>query len=129
MFHLIHLTTTRAHTYQVPLYHPGWWKRRAAMRGSLRIISRSRSARDCYPSKSHCARHVCPNDTAFLSISTDDRRPSNVSHMRRIYSVLPNVVVSPLYFAPEDINADRLLAMMKVDADSRKMVVRHVHSS
>jgi hypothetical protein len=72
---------------------------------------------------------MCPNDTAFLSIRIDDPKPGNISHMRRIYSVLPNVAVSPLYFAPEDINGDRLLAMMKVDTDSRKIVVHYIHCS
>jgi hypothetical protein len=44
--------------------------------------------------------------------------------MRRIYSVLPNVTVAPLHFAPEDISGDRLLAMMKVDTDSRAYIPR-----
>lgn len=39
--------------------------------------------------------------------------------MRRVYSALPNVSVVPLRFASEDMNAGRLLAMMKVDTDSR----------
>jgi hypothetical protein len=45
--------------------------------------------------------------------------------MKQVYARLPNVTVAPLYFAPEDISGDRLLAMMKVDVGSRKCVRYH----
>jgi hypothetical protein len=48
--------------------------------------------------------------------------------MKQVYAQLPNVTVAPLYFAPEDINGDRLLAMMKVDVDSRVFfIIEYVH--
>jgi hypothetical protein len=40
-----------------------------------------------------------------------------------VYSQFSNVTVAPLHFAPEDISGDRLLAMMKVDVDSRKCLI------
>jgi hypothetical protein len=40
--------------------------------------------------------------------------------MRRLYAPLTSVTVAPLHFAPEDINGERLLSMMKVDVDSRE---------
>jgi hypothetical protein len=43
-----------------------------------------------------------------------------MTQMRQVYAGLPNVRVAPLHFAPEDISGERLLAMMKVDTDSRK---------
>lgn len=39
--------------------------------------------------------------------------------MRRVYARLPSVRVEPLHFSPEDISGERLLAMMKVDENSR----------
>lgn len=39
--------------------------------------------------------------------------------MTEVYAVLPDVTVKPLHFAPEDISAERLLAMMKVDESTR----------
>jgi hypothetical protein len=43
--------------------------------------------------------------------------------MRQVYAGLPNVRVAPLHFAPEDISGERLLAIMKVDSDTRKLIV------
>lgn len=40
--------------------------------------------------------------------------------MTKVYAALPDVTVKPLHFAPEDISGERLLAMMKVDENSRK---------
>lgn len=40
--------------------------------------------------------------------------------MRRVYAGLPSVQVEPLLFSHEDISGERLLAMMKVDEDTRE---------
>ena len=40
--------------------------------------------------------------------------------MRKVYSGLPHVRVEPLLFSPEDISGERLLAMMKVDDNTRE---------
>ena len=39
--------------------------------------------------------------------------------MKRVYAPLPSVHVEPLHFSTEDISGERLLAMMKVDENSR----------
>ena len=39
--------------------------------------------------------------------------------MRRVYSRFPGITVAPLHFAPENLNAYGLLAMMKIDQDQR----------
>lgn len=41
--------------------------------------------------------------------------------MRKVYAGLPRVTVEPLLFAPDDISGERLLAMMKVDENTRKL--------
>jgi hypothetical protein len=43
--------------------------------------------------------------------------------MRKVYAGLPGVDVQPLHFAAQDISAERLLCMMKVDGDGRKLIV------
>ena len=40
--------------------------------------------------------------------------------MKRVYAGLPGVNVEPLHFSAEDISGERLLAMMKVDENTRK---------
>lgn len=42
--------------------------------------------------------------------------------MRRVYAGLPAVKVEPLHFSPEDINGERLLAMMKVEEGGRQCI-------
>ena len=42
--------------------------------------------------------------------------------MKKVYAGLPNVKVEPLHFAPEDISGGRLLAMMKVDENTRQFI-------
>lgn len=46
-------------------------------------------------------------------------RPNNLRAMRTVYQGLPGVQVEPLHFAPQDISGERLLAMMKVDENTR----------
>jgi hypothetical protein len=53
----------------------------------------------------------------------DPISPNYVNRMRQVYAGLPNVRVAPLHFAPEDISGERLLAIMKVDSDTRKLIV------
>lgn len=48
------------------------------------------------------------------------RRPANLVAMRKVYAGLPTVRVEPLHFAAEDISGERLLAMMKVDENTRE---------
>ena len=55
---------------------------------------------------------------------TSSCSPKNLTRMRDIYSKLPEVKVEPLYFASEDLNSERLLAMMKVDQDARMFPCR-----
>lgn len=52
--------------------------------------------------------------------TTSLHRPTNLVAMTKVYAALPDVTVKPLHFAPEDISGERLLAMMKVDENSRK---------
>jgi hypothetical protein len=46
-------------------------------------------------------------------------RPNNLRAMRTVYQGLSGVQVEPLHFAPQDISGERLLAMMKVDENTR----------
>lgn len=48
--------------------------------------------------------------------------------MRRVYSGLPSVRVEPLHFSTEDISGERLLAMMKVDENTRQSTSHFVHA-
>jgi hypothetical protein len=59
---------------------------------------------------------ILPSLFALTSL----HRPNQVPSMRRLYAPLTSVTVAPLHFAPEDINGERLLSMMKVDVDSRE---------
>lgn len=58
--------------------------------------------------------------SSFHFDDASSRRPSNLRAMTKVYANLPNVKVLPLHFAPEDISGERLLAMMKVDENTRK---------
>ena len=43
--------------------------------------------------------------------------------MRQVYAGLPAVHVEPLRFSPEDISGERLLAMMKIDENTRTLLL------
>ncbi|EIN14675.1 hypothetical protein PUNSTDRAFT_140908 [Punctularia strigosozonata HHB-11173 SS5] len=45
--------------------------------------------------------------------------PNSLKAMRKVYAGLPGVDVQPLHFAAQDISAERLLCMMKVDGDTQ----------
>ena len=49
--------------------------------------------------------------------------------MRRVYAGLPSVCVEPLHFSAEDISGERLLAMMKVDENTRTHFSSSVHTT
>ncbi len=48
--------------------------------------------------------------------------------MRKVYAGLSDVRVEPLLFSPEDISGERLLAMMKVDDNGRKLPLQRHHT-
>ena len=93
---------------------------RPTMRGCVPFHSRQGPRRRRHTPLSYCASLVSNPLCEIMPVSIDIVRPTNLQPMKKVYAGLPNVKVEPLHFAPEDISGDRLLAMMKVDENSRR---------
>lgn len=88
----------------------------------LSAVDRTRSGDDVVPPKvTVLVVSVCLFNTRISNlIYVHSSSPTYVKAMRKVYAGLPRVTVEPLLFAPDDISGERLLAMMKVDENTRK---------